>query len=364
MKKYRYFCSAFLILAAALWSGKVFPDILDEPWGQGYRESENINIKNVNGKLYAYIVLLFNENPHFVNLIQKDSIPPKIIGNSGFHLSAYKSYLRSMLEPQIENIASAMLEIYLDPDHYTEAQLLYFEKLLTRYNIVLKFSKDTNIGGKRIILDYCIYGKKTEILVKHPFIDFPYKIYNIRPYIYYDEFSTTSSTFYYDMIYINMDEVRNDSIIAAHIMSGKNVDSLFFVGSRVTEDIKFCLKKAFNSKSNIRDEIWETFVIHELTHKMINNRYNYYDQVNGEELSLVSTIYARPFLGLSVMYSYLTYNSINPHRIAATNFVRFVAEKSGKKEIAVNPSLVKTLPESQIKQLARDYFFLIERKLK
>jgi hypothetical protein len=97
---------------------------------------------------------------------------------------------------------------------------------------------------------------------------------------------------------------------------------------------------------------------------MINNRYNYYDQVNGEELSLVSTIYARPYLGLSVMYSYLTYNSINPHRIAASNFVRFVSEKLGKKEITSKPGLVKTLPENQIKQFARDYFFLIEGKLK
>jgi hypothetical protein len=105
------------------------------------------------------------------------------------------------------------------------------------------------------------------------------------------------------MIYINMDEVMNDSLIAANIIKGKNIRSLFFVGSRVTDDIKFCLQKAFSEKSNIRDEIWEMFVIHELTHKMINNHYNYFDQVNGEELSLMSTVYAKPYLGLSIMYS-------------------------------------------------------------
>ncbi|MCL2025840.1 MAG: hypothetical protein FWG92_03440 [Leptospirales bacterium] len=363
MKNYHYFYLTIMILTMFLWNEKAFSNISDIPWS-GYRESDNINIKNVNGKLYAHIVLLFNENPHFVNLIQRDSIPAKIIGNDGFHIIAYKAYLRSITDPQIENIASAMLGIYLDPNQYSETQLAYFERLLTKYNIVLKFSRDTNFGGKRIILDYCIYGKRTEVLVKHPFLDFSYKIYNIRPYIYYDEFSTTSSTFYYDMIYINMDEVINDSVIAARVISGKNVDTLFFVGSKVTEDIKFCLRKAFNSRSNIRDEIWETFVIHELTHKMINNRYNYYDQVNGEELSLVSTIYAKPFLGLSVMYSYLTYSPINPHRIAASNFVRFIAEKSGKKEMATKPELIKMLPESQIKQLAKDYFFLIQEKLK
>src|SRR5512138_2608362 len=41
--------------------------------------SNLINIRNSNGKLYAYIVLLFNENPHFVNLIQEDSIPLKLM---------------------------------------------------------------------------------------------------------------------------------------------------------------------------------------------------------------------------------------------------------------------------------------------
>jgi hypothetical protein len=135
------------------------------------------------------------------------------------------------------------------------------------------------------------------------------------------------------------------------------------VGSRVTDDIKYCLQKAFSEKSNIRDEIWEMFVIHELTHKMINNHYNYFDQVNGEELSLMSTIYAKPYLGLSIMYSYINYNNINPHRIAAMNFVRFTAEKAGRKELAANPGLIKTLPEKQIRQLARDYFFMIMGRL-
>ena len=355
----------FLLLLAV--NDKAFSSISETTsWGETLteHESELVNIKNVNGKFYANIVLLFNENPHFVNLIQKDSIPAKLMSSDGFHVSAYKSYLKSLTGSSIENLASTMLNIYLDPNHYSETQLNYLEEVLSRYNIIVKFSKDTNLGDQRIVLDYCIYGKKTLITVKHPFMEIPYKIYNIRPYIYYDEFSTSSSTFYYDMIYVSMDEVINDSVIAAHVLSGKTVNTLFFVGSRVTDDIKFCLKKSFSNKSNIRSEIWETFVIHELTHKLINNRYNYYDQVNGEELSLVSTIYVRPYLGLAVMYSYLTYNSINPHRIAAANFIRYVSEKSGKKEIAARPTLLKNLPEQQIKQYAKEYFYVIEGKLR
>ena len=45
-----------------------------------------VNIRNTRGKLYAHIVLLFNENPHFVNLIQENSIPLKAMQKEGFHL--------------------------------------------------------------------------------------------------------------------------------------------------------------------------------------------------------------------------------------------------------------------------------------
>ncbi|PKL39149.1 MAG: hypothetical protein CVV44_09800 [Spirochaetae bacterium HGW-Spirochaetae-1] len=332
-------------------------------WGNNYYQSESVNIKNVNGKFYAYIVLLFNENPHFVNLIQKDSIPLKIMAHEGFHINAYKSYLNSLPEGALKGLARTMLSVYLESVRLDDQELHRIEDILVDRNIILKFSRDKNREFRKITLDYCIYGKKVEITTKHPLMEHKDKIYNIQPFIYYDEFSTSNSTFYYDMIYINMEEVLNDALIARKTIKGENVKSLFFVGSRVTDDIKFCLNKSFSGSSRIRDEIWEMFVIHELTHKMINNRFNYYDQVNGEELSLMSTIYAKPYLGLSVMYSYVNYNAINPHRIAAMNFVKYVAEKSGNRDIGRNPGLIKLMGEAQLKQLARDYFQLIVDRL-
>lgn len=354
---------AFTILAAALAVSFSFTGYGEDFWGQDYREAESGNIRSVNGKFYAYIVLLFNENPHFVNLIQKDSIPPKLMGTEGFHIAAYRSYLKTLSSTSLESLATTMLNIYTDPSAFSDARLDYFEGLLTRHGIVLKFARNANTGGTRISLDYCIYGRKSEVTVKHPLMETSDKIYNIRPFLYYDEFSTSNSTFYYDMIYISMDEVINDSIIASQIIAGKTVRTMFFVGSRITDDIKYCIQKAFTKKSNIKNEIWETFVIHELTHKMINNRYHYFDQVNGEELALMSTIYAKPYLGLAIMYSYLSYNSVNPHRIAAANFIKFVADKTGKKELVSKPELVKTLPPNEIRSIARDYFFTVEGKL-
>ena len=106
------------------------------------------------------------------------------------------------------------------------------------------------------------------------------------------------------------------------------------------------------------------FIIHELTHKILNNKYNNFDQVQGEELSLGSTMYSNPLLGLSVLYSYLNYNAINPHRVAAMNYVRFMAKNTGKQDLADNPSLVKYLTLGEIQALAKKHFAMTIKNLK
>ncbi len=321
------------------------------------------NIKNINGKFYAYIVLLFNENPHFVNLIQKDTIPPRLISSEGFHIRAYKNYLSVTRDSSIKETAKILLSVYLEPDKFNRLELNSLENLLTKRNIVLKFSRDKNPELNRVVLEYCIYGKKEKIKIKHPFFTINENIYNIQPYIYYDEFSTSNSTFYYDMIFINPEEVQNDFIIAKNIKEGRNTRSMFFVGSIVNEDISYCLLRAFSDTQNIKDEIFRMFVIHELTHKIVNNRFNYYDQVTGEHLSLCSTVYANPYLGLAVMYSYLNYNAINPHRIAAMNYIKYISEKSGRGEILTKPELVKNMSSAELKKYSKMNFQHLLKKM-
>ncbi|TFH41211.1 MAG: hypothetical protein E4G96_05950 [Chrysiogenales bacterium] len=106
------------------------------------------------------------------------------------------------------------------------------------------------------------------------------------------------------------------------------------------------------------------FIIHELTHKVLNNRYNNFDQVHGEELSLGSTVYSNPLLGLSVLYSYLNYNAINPHRVAAMNYVRFIAKAAGKPEFVANPGLIKFLTDMELQIIAKKHFLNLIRNLK
>jgi hypothetical protein len=344
-----------LIFVVQLTSGFNTVHSQDEVYDYNYH-TEYKSIKNVNGKFYAYIVLLFNENPHFVNMIQKDTIPLKAIGDDGFHIKAFKAYLASLREGSIKKIAQQLFSIYLEPTKYEKSQLSEIENSLVRYNIILRFSKDKNSSTEKVILDYCIYGKKVAVSVKHPMFDIKERIYNIQPYIYYDEFSTSNSTFYFNMIYINPEEVENDTIIAKRILGSENVSALFFVGSRVTENMKYCLLRSFKDKKSIKAEIWRMFVIHELTHKVLNNNYNNFDQINGEELSLSSTIYSNPYLGLSVLYAYLNYNSINPHRIAAINFIKFAAAKNSAHDIINKPGSLKLLGEAELKQIAKEHF--------
>jgi hypothetical protein len=97
---------------------------------------------------------------------------------------------------------------------------------------------------------------------------------------------------------------------------------------------------------------------------VLNNHYNFYEQVTGEELALSSTIYANPYLGLAVMFSYLDYNAMNPHRIAALNYLRFVAQETSNKKIIDNPSLILTLPEPELLRLTKMHFNTLKRILK
>jgi hypothetical protein len=342
-----------------------FPDVFHSefPAEYKYRQS-SASLKTVNGKFYAYIVLLFNDNTHFVNLIQKGTISLKEIGVEGFNVKAYRNYLATIQDKKLTDEAEIILRIYLEPDLFNNNQLHQIENILAKRNIILKFYREGSFRGASITLDYCIFGEKIRIDIRHPLFNINDDMFYIRPFIYYDEFSTSNSTFYHDMIYINPDEVNNDYIIARNIINGKDIRSMFFNGSKVTDDIKQCIITAFKNNSSIRNEIWRMFVVHELTHKIMNNHYNNYDQITGEEIALSSTIYSNLYLGLSIMYSYLNYGKMNPHRMAAMNYITYLSEISGRKEYVANPSLIKNMAADKIREYTKNHFYFCVNKLK
>jgi hypothetical protein len=344
-------------------AGVLYADFSSEYWDRDYQKTHT-SIKSTTGKFYAYIVLLFNENPHFINLIQEDSLTPEMQQKEGFHVKEYNNYLESTKNTEIKRMAELLLNIYLHPTKFNEKALEAVQDELIKFNVILSFSKVKNNNSEKIALDYCIYGRKEPINISHPLLEIQEKIFNIQPFIYYDEFYTTNSTFYFDMIYINPEEVNNDFHIAQNIISGKNVDTMLYVGAPITDDIKFCIARAFPKSANIKNDILNMFFIHEMTHKILNNHYNYYDQVTGEELALLSTMYPNPYYGMSVLYAYLDYNRIHPHRIAAVNIIRYISNKTAKPGLIENPSDLKLIGINELKRFVKEYFNVVVKGIK
>ncbi len=340
-----------------------YADVSSEYWEKDF-QNNLISIKSINGEFYAYIVLLFTENPHYVNLIQQDRITSEMMQKDGYHINEYKRYLESLKNVNFKKQAETMLNVFLNPEKYDEAALEKIQDDLAKFNIIVKFSKAKNSGIDKITLDYWIYGRKEPINIVHPLFDIKEKIFNIQPFIYSDEFFTSNSTFYSDMIYINPYEVHNDYLIAENLINGKNVEHMLFNGARINNNIKYCILQAFKKPENIKKEILNLFIVHEMTHKILNNHYNYYDMVAGEELALSSTIYLNPYLGLAVLYSYLDYDKITPHAIAAMNVVKYFANKTGKPGMIDDPAGVKLLAAKDIKQLIKEHFSLIVKNIK
>lgn len=357
-KQIKRLCLVFLTVPLFFSSAvdTTFADIFKPDYTEEYSYS-SVSLNTVNGKFYAYIVLLFNENQHFVNLIQKGTISLKEMGNYGFNVKAYKNYLATLQDQKLLEEAELLLKVYLEPQLFSAEELKEIEKHLLKRNIVLKFYSDKTANNVPLSLDYIIYGEKIRIDIKHPLLELEEEMFYIKPYIYYDEFSTSNTTLYYDLIYISPDEVNNDYIIAKGVLSGKEIKSRFFVGSKVTEDIRFCLMRSFSDTSTIKAEIWRMFVIHELTHKYLDKKFRSFDQITGEEISLSSTIYSNQYLGLSVLYSYLNYGQMNPHRIAAVNYISYIAQMSGYKDLVNNPGQVKNLPMDKLKEWTKNHFY-------
>jgi hypothetical protein len=303
------------------------------------------------GFLYSYIVLIFSNNPHFLNIINNDDFSS--LDNSDY-LHLFEKYKAEIRDEKLNILLNSVYTLAVHPEKMTNLEINEIERKLEEHKIIAKFVREENT----YILDYCIFGKRKKITIQHPFLISKHDIYTIEPLIQYDEFFSSNSTFYHDLIYIDDYEVENDSHILNVILEGKTPEDLYYVGAKITDDIKTCTKKSFPSGGDTKHSLKRIFIIHELTHKIINTRYGYYNSIVEEELAIASTIYDNPYLGLSVVYSYLNYNyTHSPHRIAALKFLRFTAEDTDDTSFLYNPSKLKMLSADQLRYLAYRYFY-------
>lgn len=305
-----------------------------------------------NGAFYSYIVLLFYENPHFVNIAYEYDLD---FQESDLVAAAYASFLET-IDPDDprRDAAFDLYELYNFPSHFTTERVHELEKKLEEFSVILEFTRSDGMYE----LDYCILGKRETIPQKHPFLSYDDTIYNIVPLIYYDEFHSSNATFYNDLVYIDLNEVENDTMIAQKVLNDEDTEGLYYAGSRVTEAIKSCIKKSTVTRSDIKNAVLDMFIVHELTHKILQSKYGYYHRINEEEFAMVSTVYDNPYLGISVMYSYLNYYRQSPHRIAALRFVRYIAKKEKNSQLFYNPDDIRNLPAARLKEYAQLYFRL------
>lgn len=322
-------------------------------------------IKSTNGKFYAYINFLYYSNVYFVNLIQPNSVSHNDVQSDSSKIRAYQNYIRTLRDENLKNDATILLNLYKNPSLFDKQKIEQIAKKLENRNIVISFSID-DVPSRKINLNYCIYGKKKLLQVSHPLFDFSETIYNIIPMISYPEISVSNSMTYDDIIYVSQEEIANDSGIAQRVLAGKNVSAFLFNGARVNSEISYCLRKAFTGKeSEIIKDMTRMFEIHELSHKILYNKYKIQDPVTHEEFALSSTIYDNPFLGLAIMYSYLDYDNLTQHKLAALNYIRYIANHSGKSILMEKPELIaKEFSAEELKTISKNHFDSLRQVLK
>jgi hypothetical protein len=328
------------------------------------------SLKSADGQLYAHIAFLFMDNPHFINLINPGSVSELTDLSDNYKQLVYDHYLNSIKNTPNYSLAYSVGKVYSDYRNIPEKEIQRLEKELETKNIVIKVAPpekpspaDPEPKGSPS-LHYCIFGEKIPLTITHPLFDYKDPLFYVHPFVVYDEFSTSNSTAYNDMVYIDLNEVENDYRIAAAVLQNrKTPPSALFVGAPVDEDIKACLKNAFRNIHDVKPEIWRMFVIHEMTHKILNVRYRNFEQVRGEETALSSTVYDNPRLGLAVMYSYLSYQALSPHRIAAHNFLSFFAGEKNDSGFTEDYSKIRKLSDAEIKSISKKHFENLKKTL-
>ena len=292
-----------------------------------------------------------------MNLIQPNSVSHNQVQNENSKIEAYSNYIKTIRESSLRTDASSLLDLYRNPFAYNSNSLDDISRKLEKRNIVTHFSFD-EIEKNRLNLDYCIFGRKKILTVSHPLFNYKETVYNIVPLISYPEILVSNSMTYDDIVYVSREEIENDAGIARRVLSGKNVNNLLFNGARVNSEMRFCLQKAFRGKENdILTETTRLFEIHELTHKILYNKYKLQDPVTQEEFALSSTIYDNPLLGLAVMYSYLDYDNLTQHKLAALNYIRYIANNSGKSFLMEKPEkFAKEFTPDEIRLLTKSHF--------
>ena len=315
-----------------------------------------------NFKLYAHMMLLYNENVHFVNKIETEKISAnELFEDEAVNHSRYIKYMNSIKDAKLKSLADKLLHIYKNINDNNAENLTTVEKSLEKENILTKFVIEN--GSNRVSVDYIFYGKREKLTVKSPFFKDSDDCYNIIPFIRYDEFSTTNTTFHKNHIFIKNDEMIYDYKTLMDILSGKNSISTF-LGVPIDNNIKKAVSKAYSEKNCTFKDIRRLTEILLITMKLGTDKLQITKTELNRACGISAVINDSPYEGLIILFAYLQYNKKTEYSIAAKNFIKFASEKTGNMSISDDPSLLITLEKNELKSIANEYFLNISKNRK
>ncbi len=321
------------------------------------------DIRNPEGlKLYSYIVLLYYENVHFVNKIEKEKITVnELFQNETVNHTRYISYMNSLGDKRIKSLAQEMFDYYKDRNSFTAEKLDVLEKSLENENILVKF----NVNNRsEHYIDYLLFGKLEKLSVKSPLFKDVEDYYNIIPYLPYDDLRTSSTTFYPNLIHINMNEMYYDHKIFLDILSGKNSIPLY-LGVPIDDNIRSAVKKAYPDKKCTVSDVRILMENMILTMQIAREKLKIKEPPVTRGFGLSSVIYDSPYEGLILLYAYLQYDKKTEYSKAANNFIKFTSDKTGNDSIKKDPSLLCSMTKDDLAKIAHEYYLYLlkEREL-
>ncbi len=309
-----------------------------------------------NLKLYAYMMLLFNENVHLVNKIETEKITVnELFQNESVNHTRFIKYMNSINDMKIRLLAQGMFEYFKDRNSFTPEKINTLAKSLEDINILVKFNINNNSGN---FVDYLLFGKREKLTTRSPFFKDEVDYYNIIPFLHYDDLTTSSVTIYPNCIYINMREAAYDHKVFLDILSGKNSIAQY-LGVSIDDNIRCAVKKAYPvKKCSIND-------VRRLSESLLLGMQIAREKLNIKELPLsrafgiTSAIYDSPYEGLILLFAYLQYDKKTDYAVSAKSFVKFVSDKTGNKLITEDPSILCSMGKAELKNIADEYYLYL-----
>lgn len=319
-------------------------------------------LKNIESeKLYAYMILLFNENPHYVKQFENVPITSADLNDEVFNQTRYIKYMNTVSDKKIKSLAEELLNVYKNINSYSSENLSAIEAALEKENILAKFTSKKEMSSS--CFDYIIYGRREKLTGKSLLFNDESDYYNIIPLYKYDDLSSSCVTFYDHCIYIKSEEIMYDQITFLDILSGKN-SIQGYLGVPLNDNIRRAVRKAYAEKKCTLNSVRKSAESLLLGMQIAKDKLKIDKPELVRAFGISSVIYDSPYEGLIPLFAYLQYHKKTEYNIAGKSFLKFASDKTGDKSIPDYPSVLCSMTKEELKSIATDYHLYLMKNYK